>query len=93
MSRSLEGVKMDVYKELQGLLDKDPTGCPPGPEIDEILRILFTEEEVRVALGLGFRPLPVAAVAERAGVGLEEAGRHLESMADKCLVFAKKKNA
>lgn len=83
---------MDVYKALQELLDKDATGCPPAPEIDEILRILFTEEEARVALGLGFRPFPLETVAQKAGVEPSEAQRHLDALARKCLVFAKQKN-
>lgn len=82
---------MDVYGALRELLDKDPTGCPAAPEIDEILRILFTEEEARVALGMGFRPFPTAVIADRAGTSAEEAKRHLEAMADKGIVFAKAK--
>ena len=83
---------MDVFKSLQELLDKDATGCPPAPEIDEILRILFTEEEARVALGLGFRPFSLEIVAKRAGVKTAEAQKHLQVLAEKCLVFSKKKN-
>jgi len=82
---------MNVYKALQELLDKDPTGCPPAPEIDEILRILFSEEEAGVALGLGFRTFPLAMIAERAGVEPSEAARHLDAMAERCLIFAKEK--
>jgi NAD-dependent dihydropyrimidine dehydrogenase PreA subunit len=83
---------MDVYKRLQELLDKNPAGCPAAPEIDKILRILFTEEQARVALGLGFRPLPVGVIAKRAGVGPGLARQRLEALADKGLVFAKKKH-
>ncbi len=82
---------MDVYEALRQLLDKDPTGAPEAPEIYEILRILFEEEEARVALGLGFRPLPVPVVAERAGVDLETAVERLESMSAKGIVFVKEK--
>jgi Na+-translocating ferredoxin:NAD+ oxidoreductase subunit B len=82
---------MDVYRALQELLDKDAAGCPPAPEIDEILRILFSEKEARVALGLGFRPIPLDLIAERAGVGRAEARRHLDALAARCLVFVKEK--
>ena len=82
---------MDVYTALRQLLDKDATGCPPAPEIDEILRILFTPDEARAALGLGFRPFPLGIVAARAGVAPGEARRHLEALSDKCLVFVKEK--
>jgi len=82
---------MDVYEQLRELLDKDPTGCPPAPEIHEILRILFTEEEAGVALGLGFRPLPAAAVARRACLEPGRARVLLEGMSRKGIVFVKEK--
>ncbi|MDD5223349.1 MAG: 4Fe-4S dicluster domain-containing protein [bacterium] len=82
---------MDAYEGLRELLDKHPAGCPPAPEIIEILKILFTPEEAKVALGLGFRPFPVKAVARRAGVKAEEAVKRLESLADKGMVFYKER--
>jgi ferredoxin len=81
-----------VYEELRDLLDRHPTGCPPAPEIIEILRILFSEEEARVALGLGFRPAPVEDIAAKAGVDVEEAAGKLESLAGKGVVFARRKD-
>ncbi len=81
----------EAYEELRRLLDRHPTGCPPAPEIIEILKTFFSEEEARVALGLGFRPLGVEDVARRAGVDVETAERCLESLADKAVVFAREK--
>jgi len=81
----------DVYEELRELLDRHPFDCPPAREIQEILRILFTPEEAAVALGLSFVPLGVQQIAERAGVVLQEAGEKLESMADKGVIFARRK--
>ncbi|MEJ5186515.1 MAG: 4Fe-4S binding protein [Candidatus Geothermincolales bacterium] len=80
-----------VYEELRKLLDLHPCGCPPAPEIYQILEILFTPEEARVALGLGFRPLPAEEVSRRCGIGLEETRARLESMADKGVVFCRDK--
>jgi DNA-binding transcriptional ArsR family regulator len=81
----------DLYEKLRELLDVHPMGCPPAPEIIEILKILFTEDEARVALGLGFRPFTVYEIAARAGVDSQAAGLHLESLADKGMVFARRK--
>ena len=81
-----------VHEKLREILDIHPMGCPPAPEIIEILKILFTEDEARVALGLGFRPFTVDEIATRAGVASEAAGLHLESLADKGMVFARQKN-
>ncbi len=50
---------MDVYEKLRGMLDTRPAGCPPAPEIIEILKMLFTVDEAEVALGLGFSPFTV----------------------------------
>jgi DNA-binding transcriptional ArsR family regulator len=82
----------DIYERLRKLIDMHALGCPPAPEIIEILKILFTEDEARVALGLGFRPFAVSEIAGRAGVEAGEAGQHLESLANKGLVFAREKN-
>ena len=81
-----------VHGKLREMLDIHPMGCPPAPEIIEILKILFTEDEATVALGLGFRPFTVDEIAVRAGVESEAAGVHLESLADKGMVFARQKN-
>jgi Pyruvate/2-oxoacid:ferredoxin oxidoreductase delta subunit len=81
-----------VHEQLREILDLHPMGCPPAPEIIEILKILFTEDEARIALGLGFRPFSVDEIAGRAGVDPEAAGLLLESLADKGMVFARQKN-
>lgn len=84
--------KNEVYEKLRELLDKHPMGCVPEPEIYEILKILFTEEEARVACGLTFIPKPVAEIAQRAGVNTDEAKIRLESLANKGIVYAREKN-
>jgi formate hydrogenlyase subunit 6/NADH:ubiquinone oxidoreductase subunit I len=83
---------INLYERLRALLDIHPFGCPPAPEIIEILKILFTEEEAMVALGLSFRPLTVQEIADRGGVNFQEAKKGLESLADKGLVFARQKD-
>ncbi len=78
---------MKVYNALRELLDTHSAGCPEAPEIIEILKLLFTESEAKVALGLGFSPFTVDIIARRARTDPEETRTHLESMADKGLVF------
>ena len=82
----------NVYEKLRKLLDTHPIGCPNSPEIVEILKILFSEEEATVALGLGFIPFTVEQISQRAGMNSQEVWRHLESLADKGVVFAREKN-
>lgn len=83
---------MEIYEELRKHLDKHATGAPESPEIIEILSTFFTPDEARIAVCAPFRPKPAVVIAERAGVPAEEAKRHLESMADKGLVYAREKN-
>ena len=80
------------YEKLRELLDTHPVGCPDAPAIIKILKLLFTEKEVQVALGLGFRPFNINEIARRSGVGPEEATNRLKSLAEKGLVFTHKKN-
>lgn len=83
---------MSVYEQLRKILDTHPTGCPDAPEIQEILSILFTEDEAKAALGLGFLPFDLKTVAERANMSASETEAHLESLADKGMVFTRKKD-
>lgn len=82
----------NIYEGLREILDIHPMGCPPGSEIIEILKILFGEEEAEVALGLGFTPFSVNEIAHRTGLNPPNVGQHLESLADKGVVFAREKN-
>jgi len=85
-------MSVSVYESLRSLLDCHPFGCPSSPEIIEILKILFTEDEAKVALGLGFILFTVEEIARRAELDPKEATQRLESMASKGLVFAREKN-
>jgi Na+-translocating ferredoxin:NAD+ oxidoreductase subunit B len=82
----------NYYEQLRELLDTHPVGCPYAPEIIEILKILFSEEEAIVALGLGFIPFNIEEIAYRTGIETLKAEEHLESLANKGLVFSREKN-
>jgi electron transport complex protein RnfB len=83
---------MDQYEQLRKILDKHLAGAPPSKKFDQILRILFTPEEVGAALAMIFTPTSVSAIAAKAGVSLEEAGALCESMANKGIVFSREKS-
>lgn len=82
---------MDTYEKLRTVLDAHPTGAPPSPAIDRILRILFSPQEAALAATMSFSPRPVAAIAARAGLDPAEAERMLEAMADRAVVFCREK--
>jgi electron transport complex protein RnfB len=78
---------MDQYESFRRIIDAHPTGAPPSEALDEILRILFTGDEIRIALAMSFRLKTVEEIARNAPVTPEEAGRHLEVMAEKGAIF------
>ena len=82
---------MDRYEKLRQLLHQHPAGAPKSPQIDEILKILFTPQEVVVALGMSFAPKSIERIARAAGIPEAEAHEHCESMANKGIVFAREK--
>lgn len=84
--------RREALEQLRKILNTHPSGCPEAEEIIEILGILFTHEEARTALGLGFVPFDLKTVSERSEVPEEEARAHLESLADKGLVFIRSKD-
>ena len=76
-----------VYTRLRDRLSATPMGAPKGDDFIEILTILFTPEEARLALVLPFIPAPLEDIARTADISVSEARRILDSMADKGLGF------
>ena len=82
---------MDVYEKLREILDAHPTGAPPSPVFEKILRMLFTPREAELLTHMNFSPKPVEAIAAAAGVPVEEADRMLGALADRVLVLSREK--
>ncbi len=83
---------MDDFERLRQVLHQHPAGAPQSQHFDEILRILFTPNEVRVALAMGFAPRTVQKIARTAGVSQAEAHERCESMANKGIIFGREKD-
>jgi Na+-translocating ferredoxin:NAD+ oxidoreductase subunit B len=81
----------DAYEQLRQNLDTHVSSCPPAPEIDEILRILFSADEALLATGLTFMPHTADEVAEKAGVPTQGAGEVLERLADRGVATSRDK--
>ncbi len=79
---------MEIYEKLREKLSATPTGVPEGDDFLEILSLLFTRDEARLALLLPFMPAPLDEIASSAGLELEEAEKLLSSMADKGIAYA-----
>jgi len=77
---------MNPYETFRRMLDSHPSGAPDSPSIDEILHLLFTEEEIMVAIHMSFRARRPVDIAKRAGFSEEETQRYLDSMSEKGVI-------
>ncbi|HUT85081.1 MAG TPA: hypothetical protein VMX95_10560 [Thermodesulfobacteriota bacterium] len=83
---------MDNYEKLREILHRHPAGAPRSKAFDEILRVLFTPEEVEVALGMVFVPRGIQEIAKVVGVSQDKVLERCESMASKGVVFSREKD-
>jgi Na+-translocating ferredoxin:NAD+ oxidoreductase subunit B len=83
---------MEIYERLREILDAHPSTAPKAKSIDEILRILFTPEEAALAVNMNFRNKIASNIAKAAGVLESEAKKNLESMANKGIIYSRKKD-
>ena len=83
---------MDDYEKLRQILHKNITGAPKSEDFEEILHMLFTPEEVKVALAMTFVQKSIEKIAEQAGLPVEKASELCESMASKGIIYAREKD-
>jgi electron transport complex protein RnfB len=81
----------DVYERLMKRLDEFPAGALKSEYLLEILRMIFDEEEAKLALDLPSGLEELGSIAQRTGRDEGELQAMLEIMADKGLVFAREK--
>jgi NAD-dependent dihydropyrimidine dehydrogenase PreA subunit len=72
-----------AYDDLVEHLNSMPIGAPKTPELIEILKTIFTEEEAGLAVKLPFLPMTLEGLVDRTGLEKEELEGMLEGMADK----------
>ena len=78
---------MDHYEAFRCVLDTHPTGAPPSQAFDELVRLIFTEDEIRIALGMSFRLKTVEEIIQTVSFAKEEAMIHLDTLAEKGAIF------
>jgi electron transport complex protein RnfB len=76
-----------IYDRLADYLNTMPVGAPKTPELFEILKTLYTEEEAELAVKLPFLPMTLDALADRTGVEEAKLGPMLKRMVEKGIVF------
>lgn len=80
---------MDKYEELQEILDSHPSTAPKSDSFIEILKILFTPEEVAVACTMSYTPKSIGDISAASGLPENKTEELLESMANKAVIFSK----
>jgi NAD-dependent dihydropyrimidine dehydrogenase PreA subunit len=76
-----------VYDQLAEYLNSMPIGAPKTPELIEILKTLYTEEEASLAVKLPFLPMTLDALADRTSIEEAKLKPIVERMAKKGIVF------
>ena len=79
---------MDKYRELQSILDSHPSGAPESKYFDEILKTLFTPDEIEIAVKMSFKNMSIKKIAELSSLAVDETEKRLESMANKAIIFS-----
>jgi NAD-dependent dihydropyrimidine dehydrogenase PreA subunit len=75
-----------AYRRLQQRLDRMPTGAPDSPVFQQILRLLFSEQEAEIAARMP-TICSVRVLAKRTGIPAEDLDPMLTTMARKGLVM------
>jgi len=83
---------MDIYNELQKILDAHPSGAPKSKYFDEILRLTFTPDEAAVAAKMCFSPRSVEHISAATGVPPDKLESMLETMCNRMTIFSAEKD-
>jgi len=72
-----------VYDELVEHLNSMPIRAPKTPDLIEIMKTIYTDEEAELAVKLPFLPMTLDGLVDRTGVEKDKLEGMLEGMADK----------
>ncbi|MCK5861480.1 MAG: 4Fe-4S binding protein [Candidatus Hydrogenedentes bacterium] len=84
------GHKVNPSREhhlLRKRFDRMVTGAPDSPHIVQILALLFTPEEAKLAQKLPAKPMPLSRLSKRVGIPEEALGAQLTAMAQRGLIL------
>ena len=83
---------MDNYEKFREILDCHPSGAPQSDAFRKILELLFTPEEMAIAIYLSFKQKTAEEISANTSISLDDAKKHLEAMAEKVVINSRKKN-
>ena len=75
------------YLALRRHIDRSVCGLPEAPGVYEVLKLLYTEDEARLAIRLPLVPMKLGKLARMLGEDADALKPRLDAMADKGLVF------
>lgn len=81
-----------VYNLLQRRLDRYPVGAPESEALYKILKILYSEEDAKVAIGMPLRFTSLSKLSKRINIKEKALKNKLTCMAEKGLVFDIERN-
>ncbi|MBN1380776.1 MAG: 4Fe-4S binding protein [Deltaproteobacteria bacterium] len=83
----------DLYDRLSDIFNMIGFGSRRSPELEALLKALFTREEAELAVNLSpLAPEPPKKLAERLGKDPEQVARMLDGMADKGVIYSSTRN-
>ena len=83
----------ELYDRLADIFNMIGFGSSKSPELETLLKSLFSEEEARLAVNLSpMAPEPPQKVAERLGEDPDKIAGMLDRMADKGLIYSSKRD-
>jgi len=83
---------MDNYEKLRQIIDSHIAGAPKSKHIDEILKMLFSEQEIAVAIHMNFISKSAETIAAGSTIPLHEVEKRLDSMAGKAIIMSRTKD-
>ncbi|MBA4320556.1 MAG: hypothetical protein C0412_19330 [Flavobacterium sp.] len=83
---------MDNYEKFRQIIDSHIAGAPKSKHFDEILEMLFSKEEIEVAIHMNFKSKNAESIATGSSIPLTEVEKRLDSMADKAIILRRKED-
>jgi formate hydrogenlyase subunit 6/NADH:ubiquinone oxidoreductase subunit I len=79
--------EQSIYDQLAEHLNTMPVGAPKTPELIEILKVLYTDEEAQLGVKIPFFPMTLDALVERTGLEKNRLKSMFDTMAKKGILF------
>jgi len=83
---------MDDYEKFRQIIDSHLAGAPKSKYFIQILQMLFSKEEIEVAVHMNFKSKSAESIAAVSSIPCGKVEKRLDSMADKAIILSHKKD-